>query len=373
MANLNSSDLRRINKRAVLRLAIERGHISKPEIASELSLSLPTVGQLTSELMEEGFLQASGTQESRGGRRAQRLQPIKNARYAVGIEFTKQHIMFIAINLAGEIVASERVRKAFEDDPDFYALVVSRRKEFTAKAQIPEEKILGVGVSVQGIISPDQKFFQSHMLGKRHLTPLHPYENDIPYYFLNDGTASCLPECYAKDNPKDFIYLMLSRTVGGSVVYDRTLQEGMNLHSGEFGHMILHPERPDMCYCGCKGHVWCYTSVDMLEDFCRDSYQTFFRRLEDGEKEYVLKFDAYLNDLAMLVTNLRAAYDMTIIIGGYLSGSLTPYLPYLKAKVAELDHLYADSRADILLSRHGAEAAALGAALHFTEEFLNGL
>jgi hypothetical protein len=57
---------------------------SKQEIATELSLSLPTVHQNLTELIEAGLVRRDGTQQSTGGRRAMRLTIAENAHFAVG-------------------------------------------------------------------------------------------------------------------------------------------------------------------------------------------------------------------------------------------------------------------------------------------------
>ena len=66
-------------------------------------------------------------------------------------------------------------------------------------------------------------------------------------------------------------------------------------------------------------------------------------------------------------------YDSTMIIGGYLSAYLEPYMPYLRSRVAELDHMYAESKAEVLLGQHAVDAAGVGAARYFIEKYLREL
>lgn len=371
--NLNTSEMRKMNKRNVLRMVLKNKSCTKPEISDALGLSIPTIGQLTEELIFDGLLRTAGTKASSGGRRAMTFESVCDARYAVGIDITTQHIFFIVVNLAGEAVASERIRKRFEDKPEFYEFLVDYRKSLCVRNGISEKDIIGVGVSVQGIINPDQKYFASHMVEGRRIIPLHNYEDEHPYYFLNDGTASCMSECYGENTPDDFVYIMLSRTVGGAIVHDRKIVEGTNIHAGEFGHMVIHPDRKDVCYCGRCGHMWCYSSVDMLAEFADGTYHQFFERLAAGDARYKKRFGEYLDDLALAVNNLRAAYDSTVIIGGYISAYMAPHLPYLKMRVAELDHFYAESKAEILVGHYAVDAAATGAARYFVEKFIDEL
>lgn len=373
MSSLNTSDLRKLNKRNVLRYILKRKNASRPELAAALGLSVPTVGQLVDELIADGLLQTAGTKASNGGRRAVQIEPVSNARFAIGIDITKQHAYFIIVNLAGETVAAERIRKRYEDKPEYYSFLMEYWKDLSTRSGIEDESILGIGVAVQGVVSPDQKYFSSHMLEGQRVASVFNFGDEHPHFFLNDGTASCMSECFDDNAPNDFVYLMLSRTVGGAVVHDGKLWEGINLHAGEFGHMLLHPDRGDMCYCGRRGHMWCYNSVRTLEDFTGGSYHQFFEHLVKGEEDYIKRFDLFLDDLALAINNLMAFYDSTVVIGGYISAYLEPYLPYIRSRVAELNHLYAESKADILLGKHAVDAAGTGAAMYYIEKYLREL
>ncbi len=373
MADLNASEVRKINKRNILRYVLKEKTTTKPAIAAALGLSVPTVGQLVGELSQEGLLEAAGTVASSGGRRAAQIAPVKSARSAVGVDITKQHISFVIVNLAGETVVYERMRRPFEDKPEYYAFMTEYCRELYQANGIPEESVLGVGISVQGLVSPDQKYFNTHMVEGRRTISTYDFGNARPHIFLNDGTASCMSEFFYDNSPDDFIYLMLSRTVGGGLVHNRKLLEGVNLHAGEFGHMVLHSGRQEMCYCGRRGHSWCYSSVETLESFCGGNYHLFFKHLQQREPEYVQRFDTYLDDLALMVCNLMMFYDSTVILGGYVGAYLEPYMPYIRSKVAEMNHTYIESKSEVLLGRHSVDAAGVGAARYFMEKFLNEL
>ena len=65
---MNTAVLRQTNRRRVLQYLYDSGEpATKQEIAGELSLSLPTVTGNLAELLEEGLVSCSGTQESTGG------------------------------------------------------------------------------------------------------------------------------------------------------------------------------------------------------------------------------------------------------------------------------------------------------------------
>ena len=99
----------------------------------------------------------------------------------------------------------------------------------------------------------------------------------------------------------------------------------------------------------------------------------FFKHLQQRKPEYVQRFDTYLDDLALMVCNLMMFYDSTVILGGYVGAYLEPYMPYIRSKVAEMNHTYIESKSEVLLGRHSVDAAGVGAARYFVEKFLNEL
>ena len=112
-----------------------------------------------------------------------------------------------------------------------------------------------------------------------------------PSALLNDANAAVLTEWIGKETCESMVYLSLSNTVGGSVVYqsDRgnvysrdgylkdisSMHLGNNWRSGEFGHMVIHPEGRK-CYCGKKGCVDAYCSALRLADMEDGILEKFF-------------------------------------------------------------------------------------------------
>lgn len=97
-------DVKRINRNRIFRLIYNNEKISKQDIAYRLGMSLPTVTQNLKILKEQGLIEEDGVLESTGGRKAKAISCIKNARFAVGLNITKNHISIVLINLNGDIV-----------------------------------------------------------------------------------------------------------------------------------------------------------------------------------------------------------------------------------------------------------------------------
>ena len=72
---------------------------SKQMLAAKCGISMPTLYQNLNELMEEGLVQYSGEEKSTGGRRAQGLDIIPDARLSVGISVSEHRLRFVLTDL----------------------------------------------------------------------------------------------------------------------------------------------------------------------------------------------------------------------------------------------------------------------------------
>ena len=76
--------------------------------------------------------------------------------------------------------------------------------------------------------------------------------------------------------------------------------------------------------------------------------------------------------LAILVSNLRMAYDMDIILGGEMGGYLADYMILLGEKVMEYNGFDHDVRY-LKTCSYKREASAVGVAKHFLYDFIKSI
>ena len=92
--------------------------------------------------------------------------------------------------------------------------------------------------------------------------------------------------------------------------------------------------------------------------------------MNQGNPEYAALWKDFLFHLAIGASNIRMALDCTVVLGGFMSQYLDPYLPMLREYAAANDPF--ERRADYLqLGVLRSHAVPLGAALHFIREFLD--
>ncbi|MDR1872082.1 MAG: ROK family transcriptional regulator [Deltaproteobacteria bacterium] len=372
---LNSLDLKRLNRINLYRAILKEETVSRGELASRLGLSLPTVAQNVKDLFDQGLIQETGTLASTGGRKAGGLAPLANARLAAGADITRNHLSLALVNLKGEVLAWNRRQLKFANTPEYYAQAGAMVEGFLAENQVETERLLGLGVSLPGIVSEDgSALLYSHMLnldGPLDIR-LPLTKREVKQKLFNDATAACLAELWlSTQSQESFFFFSLSNSVGGCLVIYGRIFPGHNQRAGETGHIIIDPHGP-VCYCGVQGHYDSFGSALNLSTPAGGRLESFFEGLKDGNPEFTAIFEKYLESLAWIVVSLRALLDCDIVLGGYVGGFLGPYLEEIKRRVLALD-TFKDESDYLRLSRHKMEGAAVGVALNYIDNFINSL
>lgn len=371
---LSAAEVKRQNKRMIYRYILKTDDTTKPEIAMALRLSVPTVGQIVSELLTAKLVVESGTQASSGGRKAVTLKANIDIKFALGINVTKNHIGIAILNLKGVILDHTRIRKAFHLDNSYCAEVMELAKQYLEKHQLDMGKVIGIGVSLPGIVDEKQEhLYYARILNSGNSIKLGVPDNfNIPIHFFSDAVAACMAELYSENTPDSFTYLALSNTVGGAYVCNNKMIEGnagLAGRTGEIGHVCIVPNGKK-CYCGKRGHFDAYGSALVLTDLADGKLDTFFKRLENGDRVLNEEFEKYMEYLAILLCNIETATNQPIIIGGYVGSYLEPYFEKLIHKVKE-QYIFELEEDSLRLCQFKIEAAAVGGALYFVEEFID--
>jgi N-acetylglucosamine repressor len=373
VVSVSNIDVKRINKIRILRCIIKNGKISQQDIATMLGVSIPTVLQNVKELLGIGLIQEVGVFQSTGGRKAKAIAPIPVAKYAIGLDITQNHISTVLVELDGQILEHTRVRNTFSCEEGYFQHLGLVTSKFIRKHNIPRNKILGVGISIPGIVdNSGQRIASSHALGISDVS-CSTFCKDIPYpcIFVNDANAAGYAELRDRDAAHNAVYLSLSDSVGGAIFLNDRLYLGENQRSGEIGHNTLIPGGK-RCYCGKYGCLDAYCSAKALSQHSSGDLSAFFETVKSGDDALRNVLEEYFGLLTIAINNLRMTFDCDIIVGGYVGGYLEDYLRPLRNRLALLNAMELDGEY-LQVCRYKLEASALGAALQHIDAFVDGL
>ena len=360
-----------IRSRIYRTLYESREFCSKQTLAARCEISMPTLYQNLSELLAAGLIHYTGEGEFTGGRRAQGLDIVPEARVALGVSITEHSLRIVAADLRLRELAYRSVPYDMVANLPTGAADLGRIiEDFIDEFSLDRGRILGVGVTIPGLLTADRtRILFAPTLGLRDVS-LGELTRGLPYPVRvdNDGSASGLAEGYARGAKGNLAYLSLEDGVGGAVLMGGEPYTGDHIRSGEFGHICVEPGGLP-CSCGRNGCLEAYCSARRIERTLGVSLEEFFEGVAAHEPAYESLLYDILRHLALAVNNIHMSLDCDIVLGGFLSEYLQPYLPMLQRYVQALDAF--SEKADYLqLSRLRRHITPLGAALYFIHDFI---
>lgn len=346
----------------------------KQKIAYDLNLSLPTVYQNLTELHDAGLVDYCGTLPSSGGRPAMCISVVPDARVSVGLSITEHRLRFILTDLKCNELGYKDVHHSTDiKDPDFARLLAGELELFLDENHVARDKLLGVGVTIAAVVSPDLSTIVFGPTLDMYNVPFERLLHMIPYptHPDNDGTSGGFAEWFTSSLDRDIAFLSLEDGVGGAVLLNGAQFIGRDNRSGEFGHMCIVPGGIK-CACGKRGCLEAYCSAMRLSNDLGITLRDFFLGVDEGNEEYRARLEDYLHHLAIAVHNIRLVLDCDVVIGGFMAKFLEPYIPRLREMLSELDPFDPDG-SYLHLSRYPKHAALMGAAFHYVKRFLDSI
>lgn len=374
MSTFNTAELRRQNRNRVFRyIYCSPTPVTKQDVAHNLNLSLPTVGQNLKELQDAGLLETQGTFDSTGGRKPRAIGLNAAVKCSVGITVSKHRVHMVCVDLRAKVLCQKTIDHDFAPTEDYFMGLAGLLEEFLTENQIDRSSLLGVGIALSAI--PNQEagtVTLSNILGGvtlryNRITTCFPY----PCHIENDANAGGMAEWWNHGEHENMVYLSIQQGVGGAVLLDGARYMGHHHHSGEFGHMCIVPGG-QRCSCGRRGCLEAYCSTSRISTDLGISCEQFFDALEHGNLDYQKVWNDYLDHLSYGINNIRMVLDCDVVLGGLLAQFMSPYLEDLRLRLRNLNSFETDGKY-LKLSRYLSLSNCVGAALYFINEFIQNV
>ena len=86
---------------------------------------------------------------------------LPDARFAIGLFFSVHHITAVVVDILGNIRCEKRIRrKADLHDESYLKALAGLADEVLRESGLPDEALIGVGISVQSLVSEDGEYFE---------------------------------------------------------------------------------------------------------------------------------------------------------------------------------------------------------------------
>jgi predicted NBD/HSP70 family sugar kinase len=373
------------NNRRILRLLMRQHVLSKQQIARQIGISIPTVANNVSRLIEQGIVEEAGVSESTGGRKPMTVRFVPQSRYAFGVDFASNHLTHsnkVAAALV-DLSASIVVQESFDYD-EFRDVngIMLHLQELSARIirsrGIPRERILGIGISLPGTVNEHRKILEmapnlSPSLGMHDLN-FRRYERLFPFplFVENEANAAAFAELVLgiAQEKRNLLYLSVNRGIGAGIVVRGHIYKGKKKRAGAVGHMTVD-SKGVRCTCGMTDCWELYAaSGALIRNYNRSAARRikdtdeFLARLRSSDPVSLEVWEQYLDYLALGISNLMLCYDPHyIVIGGEISQFNELLLEPLKRRIFQRNRFYKTDDLEILVSTLKDKAAILGAAL----------
>jgi len=257
--------IKELNTSVILNTIRSNNSISRAEIASMTGLTPATVTNLTSRLLEHKLIKETELGESSGGRKPVMLE-INGSEYNVAcINIGSKAVTVSIFDINGNLITSANPEVIKND---YKASLNSITAKLSELSELSMKRILGVGVSCEGMINEDEGIcvFSSN-LGWENIDIREEIysKTGLPVFVDNDVHVIALGEKWfgAAKNTDDFVLFYTGFGLGLAVMNKDGLYRGSMNYAGEMGHTVLDPDGP-ICTCGNHGCVQAFASASAL-------------------------------------------------------------------------------------------------------------
>jgi predicted NBD/HSP70 family sugar kinase len=239
---------------------------SRTELAAASGLTLQTVSNIVRRLLERELVLEQNGLPRNDSRRAPRaagkprtaLAVRPGAVLAVGVQFEREHVDAVLLDLSGEVLAVDReplVDPGVQVHEAVACATAVVKRLFDGRGV--SDAVRGIGVAVPGPLDFAGPVRSSaiNLPGWRGvaIADLLAAATGWPVLVENDATAAAVGDLWRSPRTgRSFLYVHVGAGIGGGVVVRDEVIRGESGNAGEIGHVVVAADGPE-CSCGSRG------------------------------------------------------------------------------------------------------------------------
>ena len=362
--------LRHVNQKRVLDALRTRSPQSRVGLAERLGLTRSTLTVIVSTLVEQGLVRDAEVDVPRartGGRPRVGLELVNDGAYFAGADIGHKTITAIVVDLLGEEVARAQAT-APESAQSAERTAGTLLRQALATVPRAAERLRGIGVTVPGVVFGDVLERPKHGWRGIRFGREVAAEFDVPVLVENDANACAISESLAAagSSSRDVLYLLLEhRGVGAGMLANGQIGRGFAGRAGEVGHIRVPtslatvPEGPAPSVEEILAVEGVVASMRARTGDTAD-WPGFLAALDAGQPDAVAVAHEWQHLLGWLTATLALTVAPEVVVFG---GPLAVVLEADRRSFQRSLHVHGVSwELPIEISRHGADATAMGAA-----------
>lgn len=275
----NLMRVKRSNRSALLYALHQNGAMSRKRLSQTMGLTPAAITKITADMLSEGLIRESGAlPTASAGRREILLEIHPDSRCALGVLINLRKATLSAVRMNGTSVFLEELAIPAQADADKTTeLLCARLMALTEEHELPPEQILGVGVAVRGILTPDCRSVADSFgaLAQKDYPLCDRIEALTGYHAVLENNVRALFAAQrffdreGSDGPQFF--LRCEYGIGAAMTIDGQIQHGSTQQCAEIGHIPVIRRGGKLCSCGKTGCLETVASPAAIAEAAADA------------------------------------------------------------------------------------------------------
>lgn len=370
----NNIFLKEYNRRMLLGLVRQHTSITYVELTKLSGLAPKSVYEICDGLIKEEYCYESAIGESGGGRKPKKLSLKPNSYYSIGVDVDLDGFRLILMDITGTVCDEYKHDLNTTVYYDSVNFLINRVKDLINRHNIAPERLLGIGLSVPGLINAKTKHIvMAPNLGWENRDILSDIKQQLPYplYLENESLCSAICEKWVGECKSDenFICINIKSGIGAGIFTSDKPYRGIGGSAGEIGHIPLDKDGP-LCGCKNRGCLEAFASSNAILHKAKEligadiTLDRLTALADKGDQRAVKIFNNAAEYLGIAITFLVNTFNPSKIILGKDFVYFAPYeLDILSRRVASFALKYNAKDVQIKVSGFGERSSCLGAAI----------
>jgi len=372
----DASYIKKINRSLIIKEIVNKGMISRAELAKEVDLTRATISVQVADLLEEGLVIETHLEHNAVGRKPIMLSLNAGAGYALGIDLDNKHITFIVTNLLGSIIAYENVLLHTNNYEEIVEILADNINRYGKQYNDTQYGIVGVCIAVHGLVGNDEIVHFVPQLGWNDVKLKTDLEKliSLSIHIENNANLSAFSErIFTHHDTENLLSATFYSGIGLGMIMNNKFVRGHNGFAGEIGHMIIVPGGNE-CACGNKGCWERYASDQIIMDRLADvkgvselTYDQVAQWIDENDEQVMEILKQFIFYVSIGLNNMINIYNPEVVV---IDSELLQLYPDATKAIHENLHSKISHYRELSISKMGRKSCVLGACALAIQQFL---